>query len=159
MNDSRDLKAIAEACQQHQPLRFMRSHGALYIRNDNGIVFDVHQNRSFPEFMAQNKDYADLVVAANPTAVLALIAENECLRADLREVKDAKLGLSWAIGEIMGECDRFKVENEALRKDADRLQSATVFVQKLCDSAGKQPSVATGYLHDILSAMSKGEQS
>lgn len=115
MNDSRDLKAIAEACQQHQPLRFMRSHGALYIRNDNGIVFDVHQNRSFPEFMAQNKDYADLVLAANPAAVLALIAENECLRADLREVKDAKLGLSWAIGEIMGECDRFKVENEALR--------------------------------------------
>ncbi|WP_330207513.1 hypothetical protein [Pseudomonas sp. AM14(2022)] len=159
MNDSRDLKAIAEACQQHQPLRFMRSHGALYIRNDNGIVFDVHQNRSFPEFMAQNKDYADLVLAANPAAVLALIAENECLRADLREVKDAKLGLSWAIGEVMGECDRFKVENEALRKDADRLQSATAFVQKLCDSAGKQPSVATGYLHDILSALGKGEQS
>lgn len=159
MNDFRDLKAIAKACQQHQPLRFMRSHGALYIRNDNGIVFDVHQNRSFPEFMAQNKDYADLVLAANPAAVLALIAENECLRADLREVKDAKLGLSWAIGEIMGECDRFKVENEALRKDADRLQSATAFVQKLCDSAGKQPSVATGYLHDILSAMGKGEQS
>jgi len=115
MNDSRDLKAIAEACQQHQPLRFMRSHGALYIRNDNGIVFDVHQNRSFPEFMAQNKDYADLVLAANPATVLALIAENESLRADLREVKDAKLGLSWAIGEIMGERDRLKVENEALR--------------------------------------------
>lgn len=159
MNDSRDLKAIAEACQQHQPLRFMRSHGALYIRNDNGIVFDVHQNRSFPEFMAQNKDYADLVLAANPATVLALIAENESLRADLREVKDPKLGLSWAIGEIMGECDRFKVENEALRKDAKRLHSATAFVQKLCDSAGKQPSVATGYLHDILSAISKGEQS
>lgn len=97
--------------------------------------------------------------AATPEVVLALIAENECLRADLREVKDAKLGLSWAIGEVMGECDRFKAENEALRKDADRLQSATAFVQKLCDSAGKQPSVATGYLHDILSAMSKGEQS
>lgn len=159
MNDFRDLKATAEACQQHQPLRFMRSHGALYIRNDNGIVFDVHQNRSFPEFMAQNKDYADLVLAAKPAAVLALIAENECLRADLREVKDAKLGLSWAIGEIMGERDRFKVENEALRKDADRLQSATAFVQKLCDSAGKQPSVATGYLHDILSSLGKGEQS
>ena len=159
MSDYSELKMIAEACQQHQPLRFMRSHGALYIRNDNGIVFDVHQNRSFPELMAQNKDYADLVLAANPATVLALIAENESLRADLREVKDAKLGLSWAIGEVMGECDRFKVENEALRKDADRLQSATAFVQKLCDSAGKQPSVATGYLHDILSALGKGEQS
>ena len=84
MNDFRDLKATAEACQQHQPLRFMRSHGALFIRNDNGIVFDVHQNRSFPEFMAQNKDYADLVLAANPATILALIAENEALAGVLR---------------------------------------------------------------------------
>ncbi|KAB0489710.1 hypothetical protein [Pseudomonas vancouverensis] len=80
MNDFRDLKAIAEACQQHQTLRFMPSHGALYIRNDNGIVFDVHQNRSFPEFMAQNKDYADLILAASPSIILALIAENERLQ-------------------------------------------------------------------------------
>ena len=80
MSDYSELKMIAGACQQHQPLRFMPSHGALYIRNDNGIVFDVHQNRSFPEFMAQNKDYADLVLAANPAAVLALIAENERLK-------------------------------------------------------------------------------
>ncbi|MBX9404567.1 hypothetical protein K5E40_02610 [Pseudomonas baetica] len=130
MNDFRDLKAIAEARQQHQPLRFMRSHGALYIRNDNGIVFDVHQNRSFPEFMAQNKDYADLVLAANPATVLGLIAENDRLRADLREVKDAKLGLSWAIGEIMGERDLLKVENGALRlaleSCADELEGQVV---------------------------------
>ncbi|NNA20437.1 hypothetical protein HBN70_06615 [Pseudomonas lundensis] len=88
MNDSRDLKAIAEACQQHQPLRFMRSHGALYIRNDNGIVFDVHQNRSFPEFMAQNKDYADLALAANPETILALIAENKELGRYLCTCRD-----------------------------------------------------------------------
>lgn len=47
-----------------------------------------------------------------PEIVLAssydeLIAENEKLKADLREAKDAKLGLSWAIGEI-------KAENEKL---------------------------------------------
>ncbi|WP_454833329.1 hypothetical protein [Pseudomonas veronii] len=88
MNDSSDLKAIAEACQQHQPLRFMRSHGALYIRNDNSIVFDVHQNRSFPEFMAQNKDYADLVLAATPETILALIAENEELGRYLCTCRD-----------------------------------------------------------------------
>ena len=88
MNDFRDLKAIAEACQRHQPLRFMRSHGALYIRNDNGIVFDVHQNRSFPEFMAQNKDYADLALAANPETILALIAENKELGRYLCTCRD-----------------------------------------------------------------------
>lgn len=46
-------------------------------------------------------------------------------------------------------------ENETLRKDSERLKAATDFVQKLCDSAGKQTSVATGYLHDILSVLSK----
>ncbi len=193
MNDFRDLKAIAEACQQHQPLRFMRSHGALYIRNDNGIVFDVHQNRSFPEFMAQNKDYADLVLAANPAKVLALIAENERVKARLCVCRDCGgqgevySGHSSCQGhnqppepdmDVCGTCggdgvlgsledfealaaerDHLKAENEALRKDADRLQSATAFVQKLCDSAGKQPSVATGYLHDILAALGKGARS
>lgn len=193
MTDSRDLKAIAEACQQHQPLRFMRSHGALYIRNDNGIVFDVHQNRSFPEFMAQNKDYANLVLAANPATVLALIAENERVKARLcichdcggqGEVYsghdsyqgynhppepdmdvcgtcggDGVLGQLEDYESLAAERDQLKAENDALRKDADRLQSATAFVQKLCDSAGKQPSVATGYLHGILSALGKGEQS
>lgn len=51
--------------------------------------------------------------AATPSVVLDLIEENEKLKADLREAKDAKLGLSWALGEING-------ENEALRKDAER---------------------------------------
>lgn len=88
MTDYADLKSIAEACQGRQPLRFMRNHGALYIRNDNGIVFDVHQNRSFPEFMSQNKDYADLVIAANPAKVLALIAENERVKARLCVCRD-----------------------------------------------------------------------
>lgn len=61
--------------------------------------------------------------------------------------------------DVSSERDRLRAENETLRKDAELLQSATDFVQKLCDSAGKQPSVATGYLHDILSALGKGEQS
>ena len=111
MTDYTDLKSIAEACQEHQPLRFMRSHGALYIRNDNGIVFDVHQNRSFPDLMAQNKDYADLVLAASPATVLALIKDldshkrmllaavsdlgaiGEALNSDMDDDGDALLGM------------------------------------------------------------------
>lgn len=61
--------------------------------------------------------------------------------------------------DLFAERDQLKAESEALRKDSERLQSATAFVQKLCDAAVKQPSVATGYLHDILSAMGKEEQS
>lgn len=47
---------------------------------------------------------------------------------------------------------------DAVIRDADRLHKAKTFVQKLSDSAGSQPSVATGYLRDILSVMSSGDQ-
>ncbi|MBA1301384.1 hypothetical protein [Pseudomonas carnis] len=79
--DKVDLKALAEACDGHQPLRYMRSHGALYIRNDSGIVFDVHQNRSFPDLMAQNKDYADFALACTPSTILGLFAEIDRLES------------------------------------------------------------------------------
>lgn len=114
MNDLLDLKAIAQACQQHQPLRFMRSHGALYIRNDNGIVFDVHQNRSFPEFMAQNKDYADLVLAANPATVLALFAENERIKARLCVCRDCG-----GQGEIYSGHDSYQGHNQPPEPDME----------------------------------------
>lgn len=120
MNDFRDLKAIAEVCQQHQPLRFMRGHGALYIRNDNGIVFDVHQDRAFPEFMAQNKDYADLVLAANPATVSALIAENERLSElseHLVQLRETHGFDSWAA--VLVAVDRLKAENGRLKAGVD----------------------------------------
>lgn len=54
--------------------------------------------------------------------------------------------------------DHLKAENEALRSDSARLQRAEDFVRKLCDAAGNQKSVATGYLHDVLSVIATGEQ-
>jgi hypothetical protein len=124
--------------------------------------------------------------ACEPKLILALIAENEAFEDGMRSLAST-LGtggynavtlsaarlvdkVQWGVNhladasgrladDLRAERDRLKAENEALRKDAERLQSATAFVQKLCDAAGKQPSVATGYLHDILSAMGNGEQS
>ncbi|WP_449100277.1 hypothetical protein [Pseudomonas veronii] len=161
MNDSSDLKAIAEACQQHQPLRFMRSHGALYIRNDNSIVFDVHQNRSFPEFMAQNKDYADLVLAATPETILALIAENEALKGPhdwlaedlIKELVDnaqaiqenaddgeddqfviVLLAAAQRIRRQEANIEKLRAENELLAKTADCWDRLNVQNKALSDS-------------------------
>ena len=156
MNDSRDLKAIAEACQQHQPLRFMRSHGALYIRNDNGIVFDVHQNRSFPEFMAQNNDYADLVLAANPATVLALIAENDssrkhwqnesnnvqALMVEVARLKAEIAGLKTGYEAYEQVVQGLKAENEALRNAA--LSKAVVWCA--CGDGHPANSYGAGFM-------------
>jgi hypothetical protein len=135
MTEVQDLKAIAERCKGHQPLRFMRSHGALYIRNDNGIVFEVHQNRSFPDFMAENKDYADLVLAANPAAVLELIAEIERLqrfetaykefsdKADWVRPNAAAHELGMHVADILRKrCDDLTSHNQAQAGEIVRLR-------------------------------------
>lgn len=62
--------------------------------------------------LAELRAHGQMVCSAKD--VLALFAENEKLKFDLREVKDAKLGLSWAIGEIMGERDQLRAENDRL---------------------------------------------
>ena len=93
-----------------------------------------------------------------------LRAENEALREEValgdKIIADRDRLLNMFDCPAHGQCIPYAMEQiEALRKDSERLQSATAFVQKLCDSAGKQPSVATGYLHDILAALGQGEQS
>lgn len=58
-------------------------------------------------------------VSLAPDVILDLIAENEKLKVDLREVKDAKLGLSWAIGRIMGERDQLRVDCDQFAAEID----------------------------------------
>ena len=122
-----ELKRAAEACKDSLSLRYMESDGALYIRNDHGIVFDVHQNRSFPEIMETNKAYADLVLAARPSAVLSLMAENGALRADLD-------------GEMTQARD-FNLEHEELKHERDQIKAGfNNFHRSLCERFG--------YFHD-----------
>lgn len=73
------LKALAEACPVDGSYRLVSYGGQWYIRTDNGIVFDVHRNRSFPEFVAINEAYANMVAVASPAAVLELFEEIEAL--------------------------------------------------------------------------------
>lgn len=57
---------------------------------------------------------------------------------------------------MLAEIDQLKAklaERDAL------LIKATAFVQSLCKAAGSQPSVATGYLRDILDVLSAGADS
>jgi type III secretory pathway component EscV len=116
MSQYDDLKRAAEACAGLLPIRYMESHGSLFIRNDYGIVFDVHQNRDFPAFMAANKAYADLVLAATPAAVLALIAENTSLK-----------GSCMAMGKDMGKVTR---ERNSARAKADQLKAEVEALRK-----------------------------
>lgn len=115
MSDYSDLRKLASTAS---PGPWLQENDDLYFKDDGytrhmmttDSGHDVCGDEDCDDAQRENLKY---IAAANPAAVLALIAENEKLKADLREVKYAKLGLSWAIGEI-------KADNEKLRKDAER---------------------------------------
>lgn len=101
-----------------------------------------------------------------PDVLLALLAEInrvERRRSEQREKIKSLTGNCSALGKQIGrlerERDQIKAENEALRKDAERFDNAVQFVRQLRNAAGSQPSVATGYLDDILGAMAKDSTS
>lgn len=159
MADYQELKRLAEAAPgsawrhhvHHHPKSNTYSH-TIQTDEDWGdpVAYTETSPRSEHECAA-----AAFIAAANPAAVLALIAEVERLqRAEKNDLIAYKAVLQRQ-DELRHERDHLKTEVEALRKDAEHLKGSTAFVKRLCDSAGKQPSVATGYLHDILAAMSK----
>lgn len=112
---------------------------------------------ALPQLMALTVEVERLRTAEGDAMTYKAGMENVAQQRDQLKAENAGLKTGYEAYEQVNA--GLKAEVEGLRKDADRLQSATAFVQKLCDSAGKQPSVATGYLHDILSALGQGEQS
>lgn len=122
MTDRTELKRLAEACPQVDPLRLVEYHGAWYLRNTAGIVLDVHRNRCFPEFMAQNEAYARLVEAASPTAILALLAENEQLKHDVAAGSAREWDLRSQVRSAKESRARVVQSNKAAREERDQLK-------------------------------------
>jgi hypothetical protein len=125
MNDYSELKLLAQCVG-----------GLLMLQKQQAYIMNHEERCALRQFLGE----------VNPVTVLRMIEEIEKLTTENVELRKDK-------SEPCDGC--FMADAEALRKDAERMKKATEFVQRLCDSAGTQPSVATGYLHDILSVMSK----
>lgn len=87
--------------------------------------------------------------------ILELIAENERLKHEVSAGNAREWDLRSQVKAAKESRARVVESNKILRQDSERLKTAANFVQKLCYAAGSQPSVAAGYLQDILSVMSK----
>ncbi|MFK3971087.1 hypothetical protein ACI2KS_10210 [Pseudomonas sp. NPDC087358] len=114
---------------------------------------------------SRDKAERELAQACTPATVLELIAKIERMMATQKALLVERAAHIRQRDHLKAENESLRqqlaipsdvlADAEALRRDAERLSRATSFVQGLCDAAGEQPSVATGYLHDILSVMSK----
>lgn len=155
MSDHSELKRLAEAATPG-PWAYDGSY-VCPARTEDGTTY-VELWRSIAD--CHQPENTKFIAAANPAAVLALIAEVESLRehkqllVDLREADGYE---SWASVLVM--VDKLKAENEDLRKDAERyrfIRRSGGLIWTVIESQKK----ATGDLYDVGvdAAMSKGEQ-
>lgn len=116
-----ELKKAAEAA----------TPGPWYEQDDEdsaaGAVFIMPESEAWapPICRITVESNAAFIAAANPSAVLALIAENERLRA-----LPTRNALIKQRDSLIDERDQLNAENEALRKDAERFR----FIQHDADS-------------------------
>ena len=82
------LKSAAESCGKQEPLSLVVYHGKMCLRNKGGIVFTVIRDICFPEYSAENENYARLAELCTPDSILSLLAERDAdkeLIADLEQ--------------------------------------------------------------------------
>lgn len=97
------LKAAAESCDKQEPLSLVVYHGKMCLRNKGGIVFTVLRDICFPEYSAENENYARLAELCTPDSILSLLAERDADKAQIAE--QAK-----RIVQLEISCDRNYVE-------------------------------------------------
>ena len=124
MSDYSELKRLAEAATSGP-----WSYDGSYVcpaRVEGGTTY-VETWRSVAD--CAQPENTKFIAAANPAAVLALIAENERLSTQVRLADvSAEVTVHLAVGAaatdallVMHERDQLKAENEALRKECARL--------------------------------------
>lgn len=97
-------------------------------------------NLPYKASAAQEQADAKYIAAANPAAILALLAEIEALTTD-RDYCKRIAAHNKDVGEsFQEECDRLKAEVESLRKDAERnnrmLVAACITIGEICEALG-----------------------
>ena len=148
MSDYSELKRLAEAATPG-PWAYDGSY-VCPARTEDGTTY-VELWRSIAD--CHQPENTKFIAAANPVAVLSLIAEVESLRehkqllVDLREADGYE---SWASVLVM--VDKLKAENEDLRKDAERYRWLRQYTVKSLAVSGALASLD----RDIDAAMTKG---
>ncbi|HCL3184232.1 TPA: ead/Ea22-like family protein [Pseudomonas aeruginosa] len=125
MTDHAELRRLAKAATPGPWVTDAQQNGAIFnIESESGdMCIAMSQENPAPtrlEMNEQRKGNAEFIAAANPKAILGLIAEVERLRTRLEiDERTPYDGIACRDETIKGldeKCDRLKAENEALRK-------------------------------------------
>lgn len=122
--DKAKLKALAEAATQgewsHERFGVIQAGPVIQFANGSGRQQIAMATGA--DWMVQGEQIAnaEFMAAANPSVVLALLAEIEQLRNSNEQVCANYNRVSFASEERGKQIDQLKAENEALRRDAKR---------------------------------------
>lgn len=92
--DKQALREAAEKCASQELLSLVVYHGKMCLRNSGGIVFSVLRDSCFPEYSAENENYARLTELTSPAAVLELLDEITELRDLLKWAHDTLIEIN-----------------------------------------------------------------
>jgi len=120
MTDYTELKRLAEAAAQGQDTWCAAVPEGATINPTGAALLIGPRRRDLDRMVAYVREDAEFIAAANPAAILALIAENERLRDSHEQVCTNYNKVSYASEERGKQINQLKAEVEALRKDAER---------------------------------------
>lgn len=124
------LKAAADSCDKQEPLSLVVYHGKMCLRNKGGIVFTVLRDICFPDYSAENENYARLAEACTPDLILSLLAEREADKALIAESVVLFETLRQRIAELEREKDAMTAAALAMRDDMREDRTLTVKLPK-----------------------------
>lgn len=163
MSDHSELKKLAEAATAGDWHHYRHGviKGGPAIKFTNGSAQQQIAMTTGTDWMRADEQCAnaDFIAAANPAAVLALIAEVEGLRAQHGRDSAELRSLSQARDDARKERDQLKAEVEALRNLTRELRgSAECINVHHCKSEQHDLDEPCKVLARIDAAMSKGDQ-
>ncbi|PXW62868.1 hypothetical protein DFO55_101724 [Grimontella sp. AG753] len=123
------LKAAAESCGKQEPLSLVVYHGKMCLRNKGGIVFTVIRDICFPEYSAENENYARLAELCTPDSILSLLAERAADKALIGVYSDAYKEAAHAEAVNWEAAASLAEENVELKRRIAELEARTLTVK------------------------------
>ena len=128
------LRAAAESCGKQEPLSLVVYHGKMCLRNKGGIVFTVIRDICFPEYSAENENYAGLAELCTSDFILSLLADRDADKALIAEQAKSIDFLKEQLAQLANfnpDWDKLEAATDSLREHMAELTKANKRIAEL----------------------------